>query len=303
MLLRDKITEIYVGFDDYMKEKFPSADKSFSFTNQPKLSLSEMASIEIGYHQSVYKCFKYYYQEEILLNLKSYFPNAVSYERFVTLKNRLNPYLEAFLRDTRLALPTDANFIDASKLEVCHIMRAPSNKVFKDTAKHGRTIMGYFFGFKFHIIINHFGQLVDVYISAGNVADNNKVLLRKITENFLGLLIGDKGYITSLKNELLEKGINLVTKTRKNMEQIKYTPRVEYYKRHRGLIETTNDLMKNKANIQHTRHRNKINFEVNLWAALIAYTYNDKLPAIKTFMEIQKPLGPLAAEMALSIAA
>jgi hypothetical protein len=303
MPLRDKITEIYIDFDDYLKEKFPNANRKHSFTNLSKLSLSEMASIEIGYHQSVYKCFKYYYQEEILVNLKSYFPNAVSYERFVALKYRVKPYLESFLRDTRLALPTDANFIDSSKLEVCHIMRAPSNKVFKEVAKHGKTIMGYFYGFKFHIIINHFGQLVDVFISAGNVADNNKVLLRKITENFTGLLIGDKGYITSLKNELLEKGINLVTKTRKNMEQIKYTPRVEYYKRHRGLIETTNDLVKNKANIQHTRHRNKINFEVNIWAALIAYTYNDKLPSIKTFMQVQKPLDPFTAALALKIVA
>lgn len=303
MLLRDKITEIYVDFDDYMKEKFPNADKEFSFTNQPEQSLSEMACIEIGYHQSVYKCFKYYYQEEILLNLKSYFPRAVSYERFVTLKYRLKPYLESFMRDARLALPTDGNFIDSSKLEVCHIMRAPSNKVFKETAKHGKTIMGYFFGFKFHIIINHFGQIVDVFISTGNVADNDKVLLRKITENFLGLLIGDKGYITSIKQELLEKGINLVTKPRKNMTSVKYTPRVEYYKRHRGLIETSNDLLKNKANIQHTRHRNAANFEVNIWAALIAYSYNDKLPSIKTFMGVQKPLGPLAMEVALSRAA
>jgi hypothetical protein len=112
MPLRDKITEIYIDFDDYLKEKFPNANRKHSFTNLSKLSLSEMASIEIGYHQSVYKCFKYYYQEEILVNLKSYFPNAVSYERFVALKYRVKPYLESFLRDTRLALPTDANFID-----------------------------------------------------------------------------------------------------------------------------------------------------------------------------------------------
>lgn len=213
------------------------------------------------------------------------------------------PYLESFLRLTRLKLPTDANFIDSSKLEVCHIMRAPLNKVFNGVAKHGKTIMGYFYGFKFHIIINHFGQLVDVFISTGNVADNNKKLLKKITENFFGLLIGDKGYITSINAELQEKKVNLVTKPRKNMKPTKHTPRIEYYKKHRGLIETTNDLLKNKANIQHTRHRSKVNFEVNIWAALIAYTYNDKLPSIKTFMEIQKPVEPIAIQMALKIAA
>jgi hypothetical protein len=303
MLFRDKITEIFYDFDEFLKNNYPTCDKDFSLTNQPEMSLSEIASIEIGYHQSKYKCFKYYYQQEILLNLKSYFPNAVSYERFVSIKHRILPYLEPFLRTTRLKLPTDANFIDSSKLEVCHMMRAPFNKVFKGVAKHGKTIMGYFYGFKFHLIINHFGQLVDVCISTANVADNNKQLLRKITENFSGLLIGDKGYITSINAELQEKKVNLVTKPRKNMKTTKHTPRVEYYKKHRGLIETTNDLLKNKANIQHTRHRSTVNFDVNIWAALIAYTYNEKLPAIKTFMQVQKTLKPLAIDMAVKFAA
>ena len=303
MLFRDKITQIFYDFDEYLKKNPPDADRSFSLTNQPRMSLSEMASIAIGYHQSKYKCFKYYYQEEILINLKSYFPNAVNYERFVVLKNRLKPYLEPFMRTTRLSKPTDANFIDASKLEVCHVMRVPSHKVFKGQAKYGRTIMGRFFGFKFHLIINHLGQIIDLIISTGNVADNNKNLLRKITENFWGLLIGDKGYITSINHELEKNGIHLVTKVRKNMIPVKYPPRVEYYKRHRGLIETSNDLLKNKANIQHTRHRSTVNFEINIWAAMIAYTYNDKLPSIKTFKQNIKPLAPIQNQMQVAIAA
>ncbi len=73
-------------------------------------------------------------------------------------------------------------------------------------------------------------QIIDLIISTGNVADNNKVLLRKITENSWGLLIGDKGYITSVNNELEKNGIHLVTKVHKNMVPIKYPPRVEYHK-------------------------------------------------------------------------
>lgn len=182
-------------------------------------------------------------------------------------------------------------------------MRVPSHKVFKGQAKYGRTIMGRFFGFKFHLIINHLGQIIDLIISTGNVADNNKNLLRKITENFWGLLIGDKGYITSINHELEKNGIHLVTKVRKNMIPVKYPPRVEYYKRHRGLIETSNDLLKNKANIQHTRHRSTVNFEINIWAAMIAYTYNDKLPSIKTFKQNIKPLAPIQNQMQVAIAA
>lgn len=300
MPFEDKITEIFFDFDEYLKEKFPNADAEFSMTIQSSLSLSEMASIEIGYHHSPYKCFKAYYKERILGELKNCFPQAITYERFVVLKPRLRFYLEHFLRSKRLSKPTDANYIDSSKLEVCHPMRSLTNKVFKDKAKHGRTIMGRFFGFKFHLIINHIGQIVDVFISTGNVADNNKELLRKITKGFVGLLIGDKGYITSIKEELADNGVNLLTKVRKNMKPPKYTPKELHYKKHRGLIETTNDLLKNKANIQHTRHRKVINFEVNIWAALIAYTYNDSLPSVKTFFHISFPNAPIANEMAVA---
>ena len=87
------------------------------------------------------------------------------------------------------------------------------------------------------------------------------------------------------------------------MIPVKYSPRVEYYKRHRGLIETSNDLLKNKANIQHTRHRSTINFEVNIWVAINTYTYNDKLPLIKTFKQNIKPLTPIQNQMQLSITA
>jgi hypothetical protein len=299
MSLEAKTTEIFFDCDEFMKEKFPQSANQYSKGEQCQLSHSEMMAIEIAYHHSTHKCFKYYYNSEILGHLKSYFPYAVSYDRFVSLKYRIENYMESFLRQTRLSHSTDGNFIDSSKLEVCHIMRAPSNKVFEGEAKHGKTITGWFFGFKMHLIINHLGHLVDVVISTGKVADNDIKLLKKITENFIGLLIGDKGYISSKKGELKNKGVQLVTKPRKNMKPIPMTKSEKYYLRHRGLIETSNDLLKNKANIQHTRHRSKVNFKVNIWAALIAYTYNDKLPSIKTFMGIQHPDKPVKVALAL----
>lgn len=92
------------------------------------------------------------------------------------------------------------------------------------------------------------------------------------------------------------------------MKSVKHTPQVKYYKKHRGLIETTNGLLKEKANIQlgstpHTRHRSTANFELNLWAAVIAYTYNDKLPSIKTYKKTIIPICPIPFEMELQMTA
>ena len=106
-----------------------------------------------------------------------------------------------------------------------------------------------------------------------------------------------------IREKLLENDINLVTKPRKNMKPTKHIQEVEYYKKHRGLIETTNGLLKEKANIQHTRHRSIENFELNLWASIIAYTYNDKLPSIKTYKKLIKPICPIAVAMELKMAA
>ena len=50
--------------------------------------------------------------------------------------------------------------------------------------------------------------------------------------------------------------------------------------RKRSLIETVNDQLKNISQIQHTRHRSVGNFMVNIIAALIAYTYQDKKPSL-----------------------
>lgn len=117
MLLRDKITEILFDFDEYIKINFPTIDTCFSLTNSLKMSFSEIGAIAIAYHQSTHKFFKYYYQEEILTNLISYFPSGVSYERFVSIQPRVLPFLVAFLKDTRLCSLTVANYIDASKSE------------------------------------------------------------------------------------------------------------------------------------------------------------------------------------------
>ena len=50
--------------------------------------------------------------------------------------------------------------------------------------------------------------------------------------------------------------------------------------RKRALIETVNDQLKNIFQIEHSRHRNPFNFLVNTLAALVAYIYQEKKPAL-----------------------
>ena len=74
------------------------------------------------------------------------------------------------------------------------------NRVFKGKAKNSKSSMGWFYGFKLHIIINDKGELISVKFTPGNVYDRAPVL--DLTEGLRGLLLADRGYI---KQELFEK--------------------------------------------------------------------------------------------------
>ncbi|MGR3952017.1 MAG: IS982 family transposase [Chlamydia sp.] len=129
------------------------------------------------------------------------------------------------------------------------------------------------------IVVNECGELVAFMITAGNHDDRKAV--PSLSEKIFGKIFGDKGYISSeLGKILLEKGIQLITKLKSNMKN-KLMPMIDtLLLRKRGIIETIIDQLKNISQIEHSRHRSPINFAVNIFAGLIAYTYREKKPSI-----------------------
>ena len=140
--------------------------------------------------------------------------------------------------------------------------------------------MGWFYGFKLHLIINECGELLAAQLTPGNVDDRQPVpgLAKRLT----GKLFGDKGYISAkLFETLWDQSLQLVTSIRRNMRN-KLMPLMDkILLRKRSLIETVNDQLKNIAQIEHTRHRSPVNFMVNLVAALISYTHQPKKPSLR----------------------
>jgi hypothetical protein len=281
-----KLVEIFIECDDFCKKlsTYLLANDFEAESSSELMTESEMMSIVIYYHHSGFKCFKYYYQCIIQEVLKSYFPKTYSYSRFVNLMKRLNFPLFTFLTACRLSVPTEGNYIDSTKLVVSHNKRIFSHKVFKGIAKRGKSSTGWFFGLKLHAVINQFGQLVVFHVTSGNVADNNAMLLETITKRLKGFLYADAGYITSIAEKLKEKGLVLITKLRENMKPIQITPQQKHYLKHRGLIESVFNLMKNHCDIEHSRHRSVNNFFINLWSGLIAYSFMDETPNMPNYV-------------------
>jgi hypothetical protein len=219
------LTEIFYHSDNFCKEykKYLqnigiSRDKKGKREPKDKLSLSEIMTIVIYFQHSKFRTFKDYY-----FFLKSYhnnaFRNLVSYNRLVELQKKILVPLMLFFSMNCSKNATKISFIDSTSLKVCHNKRIYSNKVFKNVASRGKTSVGWFYGFKLHLVINEYGEIVGFHITPGNVADNNLKIVSKLTKNICGKLFGDKGYLSEkLFKTLYKKGISLITKIRKNMK-------------------------------------------------------------------------------------
>ena len=277
-------TVLFVSVDDFWKayktefEHHLLADGLRRRRRDGRLSVSEIMTILIAFQTSNYRTFKHF-----CLHLRGHhhrdFPDLVSYRRFVKRIPHAMMPLFAYLMTRCLGPVTGISFIDSTALKVCHNKRIRRHRVFKGLATIGKTTMGWFYGFKLHLVINECGDLLALALTPGNTDDRKPV--ESMSQRLWGKLFGDKGYISQkLFNHLYTRGIKLITNIRKNMKYKLMTIEDKVLLRKRSLIETVNDQLKNVCQIEHTRHRSPVNFLVHLIAGLVAYTKQPKRPAI-----------------------
>lgn len=182
--------------------------------------------------------------------------------------------------------PTGIYFVDSTPIEVCNVKRASQNKVFKGLAE--KSTMGWYFGFKLHLIVNNKGELMAFKITSSRTDD--RFVVPNLSENLFGKMIGDKGYISqNLTDKLAERGLQLLTKVRKNMKQKVLNTFDKALLRKRAIVESVINQLKNISNIEHSRHRSIFNFMVNMLAGLAAYTLKPKKPSLniqRSFMAV-----------------
>ena len=189
--------------------------------------------------------------------------------------------LLVFLRRCRLRSSQGIAFVDSTALKVCHNRRIHAHKTFRGIAQRGKTSMGWFYGFKLHLIVNHQGDLVSVMLTAGNVDDRNLSLMQRLTQHVVGKLFGDRGYISGkLFKALFQRGLQLVTRIKKNMvnKLMPIMDRVLLEKR--AVVESIIDQLKNLCQIEHTRHRSPVHCLGNLFSGLLAYICSPKKPSL-----------------------
>jgi transposase len=282
----DSLLELFCDVDDFCKVFLPIwqnrllTSGAMQRRRERSLSISEIMTILIYFHQSHYRHFKAYYTEHVLKHLRSEFPGLVSYTRFVEWIPSVLVLLCVYLRTACLGRCTGISFIDSTALAVCKNPRIHSHKVFAGLAERGKTSTGWFFGFKLHLVFNDRGELLNLLLTPGHVDDRKPV--PKLAHKLFGKLFGDKGYLSkALRDELLRTlGVELVTGIRSNMKNVPMPLMDKILLRKRAIVETIIDQLKNISQIEHSRHRSPINFLVNLLCGLIAYCRRPKKPSL-----------------------
>jgi len=285
-----KITEIFYLVDEFCKE-FERAKEGHILLEKTSvkrrnrkftMSDSEVITIVILFHLKKYRCLKNFYIMHVQKHMQRDFPKTVAYNRFVELQQKALMPMAAFLQFCCLGKCTGVSFIDSAPIRVCHIKREFQHKTFKCLATKGQSSMGWFFGFKLHIVINDKGEILDFLFTQASVDDREPLKNKNFHDKIFGKLFGDKGYISkTLFDELFIDGIHLITMLRKNMKNSLMLLQDKILLRKRVLAESVNDELKNICQIEHTRHRSFENFLSNLLSGLIAYSFLPKKPSLR----------------------
>ena len=278
-------TALFCVLDDFAKTYEDWERHHLIPTNQKrrrlgKLCLSEMLFIMVLFHVEAYKNFKLYYLHGICHKHRGCFKDLPHYDRFIQLMPRLFMPLTILLHSLS-GEETGIYFADSTPLKVCHNRRIYNHKVFDGLAARGKSTMGWFFGFKLHVVINHKGEIMACKITPGNMDD--RTVLEHLTQSLKGKLYADKGYISQkLFKALWHKGLQLITGIRKNMKNYLLPWADKMMLRKRFIVETVFDTLKSSMGIEHSRHRSPINAMVHILSCLVAYAYKKNKPSINT---------------------
>jgi hypothetical protein len=279
----DRLVEVFCEVDDFCKAfQPPWQARQLGGSAKPRgpkpgLTDSEIITLLLMLHSSGFKYLKNFYTSPMGEVLRRYFPGMPCYERFVTLQKSGFVPLMLFLL-SRLGHRTGIYYIDSTALAVCHNRRIGRHKTFAGLAARGKTSMGWFFGFKLHLVFNHRNEIVAVKLTPGNVHDGAPV--EQLTHQLTGKLFGDKGYLGKQRAAaLLKRGLVLMTKVRKNMKALPLTLTDKLLLNARNMVETIIGHIKAFSSLNLPKHRAPNNAFLHLLAALTAYQLNPIKPA------------------------
>lgn len=255
-------------------------------TKKHNLSIAEIVTLCIFRFFTGIRNWKDFYR-----HVKSYhakdFPNLPNYQNFICAANNLSGFaailtqgfMQIFKNGTSVE---DLKFVDSTRLRVCDIKRELSHKVAKNIATKSKSTMGWFYGFRLHIISNELLQILSFKIATATV--DERVALEMMWKDIFGIIIADAGYIgKEWKDKAQEIGKNLFAAVRANMKKI-MTEAQHHLFDLRQKVEVVFSVLKLRFGLETSLPRSELGYLAHYLWCITAYQ-------LKMFFELMEKNG------------
>ncbi len=271
---------IYCFVDDFLKGivgnikyALDRPGKNCPPTKKHNLSLAELASLAIFRFFTGHRNWKDFYQF-IKTYHKRDFTNLPSYQNFLEAINKLS-FLAAIMLQcfmnifNKMTGERGLKFVDSTKLKVCEIKREFSHKVCFGLASKSKSSMGWFYGFKLHIICNELLQILNLKITTGT--GDERETLEAMWNNIFGMIIADAGYVSKkLEKKAFGLGKIFLSGVRANMKKVMTETEHQLLKL-RQLVETVYSVLKLRMGLETTLPRSPLGYFAHYIWCITAY--------------------------------
>jgi transposase len=194
-----------------------------------------------------------------------------SYRNFMVSMHKLAGYGLVFLEAVRKYCKQgiELQFADASALPVCKVKREFAHKVARGIAAKSKGTMGWYYGFKLHLVCDVQGQILAWRITTATVDDRKGLAL--IWHELTGMIVADAGYLGSNWQEAAaELHLTLLTGVKKIMKRL-MTKWQYFLLKARQRVETTFSVVKFRLGMDTTLPRSVNGYFVHYVWCLLAY--------------------------------
>lgn len=270
----ENILTLFCLIDDLCKSLF--GPETYTTGRRAKLSRSELITLLVIFSLNGQNTFHGFYR---IFVMNKYFTNLPEYSRLLrnikTISYETHILLQALLLVNRQHHNEQLMLIDSAPLPVCRNKRI-FNYTVTELADRGMSSMGWFFGFKVHIIVTTEGTLLQFMVTPGNTSDKDHNLLIKMFDGLKGIAVGDKAYVSyPLKEKLMKEGINLITGMFKNTKKI-VTNTYHSMLRLRQLVETSIGSIKFRSNCASSLPRSLDGYFWRYISAIFSYVLTNQ---------------------------
>lgn len=209
---------------------------------EPSFSISDMLVALIYFNHLGCSSFKVYVLEIVPKLFKNI---SLSYNRWCIWHKKLVHLLEYLAQfSCSNAHKEVTHVIDSTCIPVCAIHRERDHQRFKDIAAKAKSSLGWFYGFKLHLLTDLEGSIINFLLTKGNVHDVQYLKHTVNTLDLSGTLIGDNGYQSKAVKQSVEHKLKVITKPTKKQGLLSEAD-FQLYKK-RWIIESVFNCLKER---------------------------------------------------------